>query len=259
MKNYLLILFVFVAIHARAQTPMQISGPDCNGISHDMFSELDAGKAVVVFFFMDACSSCPPVASAVQTMCNNVLASHPGLVTGYVMPYNNSTTCAATLNWVSSNSLPFYTPYDSGVVQVANYGGFGMPTVVLLGGKNSNRHVMFATLSFVASDTLTMRDSILNLLTPAAIHETADQQNGIRIYPNPVSDVLNVEMELSQAALLKIDLVDMFGRLVLSQAEQTSSGLIKKQWNTTALAAGRYMLRIQYDDQIINRSFYVSH
>jgi hypothetical protein len=38
-----------------AQTVSQISGPDCNGQNHDLYQELDAGKAVILHFFMSNC------------------------------------------------------------------------------------------------------------------------------------------------------------------------------------------------------------
>ena len=35
-----------------AQTVSQISGPDCNGKNHDLYQEFDAGKAVILHFFL---------------------------------------------------------------------------------------------------------------------------------------------------------------------------------------------------------------
>lgn len=132
------------------------------GFSHDLMSDLDSGKAVILHFFMPNCGSCPPPAQKIQKMANNLLKTYPGMVRAYVMPFNNSTTCATTSSWVSTNGLSLYVPYDSGAMQVANY-GWGMPTVVLLGGKN--HRIMFSTLSFSTSDTIMMRDSMIALFT----------------------------------------------------------------------------------------------
>ncbi len=171
------IALILTIVISKAQTVLPLNGADCNGNSHDLYTDLDAGKASVLFFFMPNCGTCPPVAKKVQTMVNNILATHPNSVTAYAMPYNNTTTCAYTSSWVSSNVLSLFMPYDSGAVQVAHYGGFGMPTVVLLGGKAPNQRVMFSTLSFMTSDTTIMRDSILALLGVS---------NGINTLPNNV-------------------------------------------------------------------------
>lgn len=161
---FLIIALMFTMMISKAQTVMQINGADCNGMNHDLYADLDSGKAVIVFFWMPSCGSCPPPAQKIQKMANNVMATYPNKVTAYAMPFNNSTSCATSASWTSTNSLPLFMPYDSGATQVANYGGFGMPTVVLLGGKAPNRRVMFSTLSFATSDTTIMRDSIINIL-----------------------------------------------------------------------------------------------
>jgi hypothetical protein len=43
---------------------------------------------------MPNCASCPPPAQKIQTMANNILANHPGVITAYAMPFNNTTTCS---------------------------------------------------------------------------------------------------------------------------------------------------------------------
>src|SRR5262245_48726751 len=100
------IIFLFILIAATkismAQTPLQISGDDCNGNPHDLYAELDAGKAAVLFFFMDNCGACPPPANAIQTMMTNITDVYPGMVTGYAFPYNDATTCTETINWCTN-------------------------------------------------------------------------------------------------------------------------------------------------------------
>ena len=57
-------------VTTNAQTAMQISGLDCYDNSMDMFADLDAGKAVILHFYMPDCGSCPPPATKIQTMAN---------------------------------------------------------------------------------------------------------------------------------------------------------------------------------------------
>jgi len=236
----------FYYFQTNAQTAMQLSGPDCNGINHDLFADLNSGKAVILHFFMPNCASCPPPAQKIQTMANNILANHPGVITAYAMPFNNTTTCAATASWVTSNNLSLYMPYDSGAIQVAHYGGFGMPTIVLLGG--ANHRVMFSTKSFNTSDTTEMRDSILALigaLPGTGVANLPSDIQSVKLYPNPTNTSSTVQLELKEATNLKIQLMDVTGKIVSTiLTASNATGKISKEINTSNLPAGIYVVKI---------------
>jgi hypothetical protein len=252
------IALMFVSTISKAQTAMQINGADCNGMNHDLFADLNAGKASVVFFFMPNCGTCPPVAQKIQTMVNNILISHPNMVTAYAMPYNNTTTCTYASSWVANNNLSLYMPYDSGAVQVANYGGFGMPTVVLLGG--TNHRVMFSTLSFTTSDTTIMRDSILALFAPAGINDIPSNINSIDVYPNPSSSLVNIAIDLKEQTNLQIEVLDLTGKLVATICnDKNQHGFVSKKYDTDALVSGMYSIRINANGKIANRKLNVVH
>ncbi|MBK7959466.1 MAG: T9SS type A sorting domain-containing protein [Bacteroidetes bacterium] len=231
-----------------AQTVMQLNGLDCNGVSHDLMSDLDSGKAVILHFFMPNCGSCPPPAQKIQKMANNLLKTYPGMVRAYVMPFNNSTTCATTSSWVSTNGLSLYVPYDSGAMQVANY-GWGMPTVVLLGGKN--HRIMFSTLSFSTSDTIMMRDSMIALFTKkadtvktSAIFSVNNANiNALNIYPNPAVNAISLNFNSNESGNLVISLTTLNGAVVKSYSEEKiSSGFYSKSMNLNGITKGNYLL-----------------
>ena len=261
MKKIILLLFVFFVVIkiSGAQTPLQITGNDCNGNSHDLFADLDAGKAVVVFFFMDACGSCPPPAQKIQAMANNVMTTYPGMVTGYVMPYINTTTCTATSNWVNNNSVPFYAPYDSGAYQVAYYGGFGMPSVVLLGGSGANRRVMFSTLSFATSDTTIIRDSILALLNTTGISDVQNSVFVFSVFPNPASDNIFVSISMKESSNLFIDVADISGKQVAIIFNEKQSGLLTRRFNVSGLSDGNYFVRLHANEKSVTQKITVTH
>ena len=245
-SRVLLTLITLFTVQAGfGQTVMQISGPDCNGNNHDLYADLDAGKAVILHFFMANCSSCPPPAQKIQAMANKILATYPGKITAYAMPFNNSVTCSYTSNWVGTNNLSLYAPYDSGAVQVANYGGFGMPTVVLLGGASPNRRVMFSTLSFMDSDTTIMRDSILALFATTALNEQPAQLTRLTVFPNPATDKLNIGFELKEASLVKMEITDLQGNQAVVLADSRfEAGAITRSFTLPELAAGNYLVRV---------------
>ncbi len=261
MKKTILlsITLMFVLTISKAQTAMQLSGMDCNGVSHDLFADLDAGKAVLLHFFMPNCGACPPPAQKIQAMANHILANHPGTITAYAMPFNNSSLCSYAATWVSSNNLSLYAPFDSGAAQVANYGGFGMPTVVLLGG--TDHRVMFSTLSFSTSDTTIMRDSIMALLgITSSINSVTDAISSFTIYPNPSADEINLNFVVKESGNLMIDIVDVTGRKVAEVMNKTvTPGTVTQTFHTTGLSNGNYFVRVNAKGIISNYKLNIIH
>ncbi len=258
--SFLAIALLFATTITKAQTAVDFYGMDCNGTMHNMFSELDAGKAVILHFYMPSCGSCPPPAQKIQSMANNILSSHPGTITAYAFPFENVTTCAYSSTWVSSNGLSLYSPMDSGASQVAYYGGFGMPTIVLLGG--TNHRVMFSTQAFSTSDTTIMRDSILALLgvSPSAVNDISETIQGVNLFPNPANHQLSIQIELSQQTNLLIDMIDITGRqIAVISDEKVSKGVHTKFYNTEALSNGIYSLRIKTNDKMVIKKLEVAH
>jgi hypothetical protein len=247
MKKILVpVITAFAAIllpffHQAQTTAMDFQGVDCNGNNVHLFSDLDAGKAVVLFYYMPNCGTCPPPAQQIQTMANTINSSHPGLVKAYAYPFQNSTTCSYSASWVTDNNLSLYTPMDSGAVQVAYYGGFGMPTVVLVGG--ANHDVLFVTQDYNSSDTTTIRDLILNTFTAS----TPESENihALNVFPNPANDWLQLTFTNATENETVIELVDLSGKTVLLQEKETlPSGLVSKELNVSELKPGFYLLRI---------------
>ncbi len=254
-------LMLAAAISNAQTTAMDFNTTDCSGSPVHLFSDLDAGKAVVLFYYMPSCGSCPPPAQKIQAMANNINAANPGKVKGYAFPFENTTTCTYSQTWVTSNSLPLYAAMDSGEASVAYYGGFGMPTVVLLGG--STHRVMFSTMSFSTSDTTIMRDSILLMLgitPPTAINEIHGNINSVDIYPNPASGNVTVSLDLKEQSNLLIDIVDMVGKQVaVISKEKNASGVLTRQFNTAILSNGVYTIGINVNGNNINRKLHVIH
>ncbi|HKR05289.1 MAG TPA: T9SS type A sorting domain-containing protein [Bacteroidia bacterium] len=250
---------MFAVTISKAQTnAMQLSGMDCDGNFHDLFADLDAGKAVLLHFFMPNCGACPPPAQKIEAMANNILTVHPGMITAYAMPFNNTTTCAATSSWVSTSGLTLYMPFDSGATQVAYYGGFGMPTVVLLGG--TNHRVMFSTLSFSTSDTTIMRDSILALLnSPTGIADLPGVVTSLEVFPNPATDNVTINLDLKGETALHIDITDISGKQIAVIMNEIRTGIVSKQFSTAALPNGNYLVRLQMNGKTVNRKLNISH
>ncbi len=254
-KNlFLSIALILSFTIAKAQTAYQFSGYDCKGKYVNLFQDLDSGKAVVLFYYMPSCGTCPPPASKIQAMTKKLSVKYPGKIKGYAFPFQNSTTCDYSSTWVSSNNLSeLYTPMDSGASHLAQYGGFGMPTVVLVGGKDHK--VLFSTLSFNTSDTSIMKSEILKLFgSSASAGNVSNPMSETSIYPNPINQTANVSIVLSEPTSLMIELLDVMGRPIkIINNDFQNSGLFSTQFSTSDLPNGISFIRIQTNNSSITK------
>jgi thiol-disulfide isomerase/thioredoxin len=261
ITTFVLALMFGLTISKAQTTAMQFSGTTCNGDAVDLFADLDAGKLVVLHFYMPSCGSCPPPAQKIKAMATNVNAHHPGMVKGYVFPFQNSTTCAAAASWVTNNGLSsIYTAMDSGAAHVAHYGGFGMPTVVLLGGGTAHR-VMFSTLNFNTSDTTIMRDSIMaqiNAMT-ASINDLPNTISAFNVFPNPATDNVSVTIDAKESSVVSLDIIDLNGKLVAAILNEKLNGISKKEFNVSSIANGNYLVRLQSNGKTTTQKLSVNH
>ncbi|MDC0204880.1 T9SS type A sorting domain-containing protein [Flavobacteriales bacterium] len=261
MKKILLVnaLVCFsVGIIFAQTTATDFTTDDCNGVSHNLFSELDAGNVIVISFVMP-CGPCEtyslPAYSAVQSFAT----SHPGRVHFYLADDYGTTACA-TLNNFASN-MPISTIFSSTDVIMTDYSdlGTGMPKVIVLGGsdhhiyynENDNK-INFPSVQTAISDAL---------LAPLGIEQSVSNKFKISTYPNPVNNVLNVSYTKNQSAIINFTIVDVLGKAVLKVEDNSSSlsGNLIKSINVSTLNNGNYFLKIYSESVVESIPFVVSH
>ncbi len=74
-----------------------------------------------------------------------------------------------------------------------------------------------------------------------------NQLSGVKAYPNPANEVMNVSYEFAKATTATISLTNMLGQTVLSQTIN-NAGYGAAKLNTTAVPAGIYLLTIESND-----------
>lgn len=78
--------------------------------------------------------------------------------------------------------------------------------------------------------------------------KTTDRQNTLtKLYPNPVSDVLNVQLQSNSRMQVSFVILDVAGKQVGVQQNVLSTGINDLQINCNNLAAGTYILRCRDD------------
>jgi hypothetical protein len=223
---------------------------DCNGISHNLFDELDNGNVIVIAWVMP----CPPCAtytipaySAVQSFAT----SNPGQVSFYLVDDFANTNCADIIQFGNANNMPLNTTFSSSNISMSDYGTNGMPKVVVLGGpdhtiflnKNDNK-INFAGVQGAINDALN---------APLGIEQAQESDFKLLTYPNPVNDIINVINTKAHSDKITYTIIDLLGKIVLHENKLTTS------IDVSSLNNGNYFLKVSSETSSESIPFIVNH
>jgi len=120
-----------------------------------------------------------------------------------------------------------------------------------LSGLGGGAAVVFASgfLSPAANDPafglwVTLPDGNTFPLDLLSSTDEATEIESLGVFPNPVSDRLNVKLELNTATELEVRLFDSFGRQVFRQPSTLATGSFSQQLLLADLPSGTYFLKI---------------
>ncbi len=262
MKRILLInaLVCFsIAINFAQTTATDFTADDCNGVTHNLFNDLDAGNIIVISWVMP-CGPCATYTLPAYAAVQSFASSHPGQVDFYLVDDYANTACPTLVNWGNSNSMPLNTAFSDIAISMSDYGSNGMPKVVVLGG--SDHHIYYNEndnkINFPAVQTA-ISDA---LSAPLAVEQSVSNELfEVSTYPNPVTNVLNVSYRRNQSAIINFSIVDVLGKVVLSIEDNSSSSTEKliKSINVSTLNNGNYFLKISSEIIVESIPFVVSH
>jgi hypothetical protein len=82
------------------------------------------------------------------------------------------------------------------------------------------------------------------------------QGNGVKVYPNPVTDILNVELFGDGSRGFRIDLINISGTIVNTERMVFTDPFWQiQQLSVSQLSKGLYFVRIVSNDGLISRTF----
>lgn len=209
------IISVFAAFYLLSATYSQTTATDfttndCAGFSHNLFSELDAGKIIVVAFVMP-CGSCAAPSLAAYNAVQSYSSSNPGTVLFYLVDDVANTSCSTLTSWGNSIPMPNATTFSSSSFTMSQYGTAGMPKIIVLGG--TNHGVAYNQNSGVTTSGI--QTVINNLLASASVNEDKNSKiSNMKVIPNPVKGNLNIEYNLDNTTSVQIEIFSVTGELV---------------------------------------------
>ena len=108
MKKLLLVLFTIVTTNLSFSqtTALDFTVMACdNSGPHHLFSDLNAGKVVIIEYFMTNCSPCISAGQTLESMKSDLLSQYPGKIKSYAFGFSDTYSCSTILNWCSTNRI----------------------------------------------------------------------------------------------------------------------------------------------------------
>lgn len=195
-------------------TATDFTASDCSSGSHTLFTELNAGKIVVLVWVMP-CGACISDAKAAYDAAQSFATSNPGKVLYWMSDDAGNSTCSSLSSWASTNSIGptnltvFGNTGNS--LNEANYGGSGMPHVVVIGG--SDHHIYLNKISS-SGDGAAITTAINSALAATGVPQVANLNNGLNLFPNPAKNKISISYTLENAASVTLEVIDVAGKIV---------------------------------------------
>ena len=218
---------------------------DCAGVSHNLFSELDAGKIIVIGWTMP-CATCAGPLLGVHNSVLNYYFTNPGVVEYWLTDDFANTSCATVEGWSNANGITNAIYFSSSELNMYDYGSAGMPKVVVLGcadhkvfyNQNDTPNEHDATIAIDAA----LAD-IASGCTDLGLNEEASLF-GLLCYPNPANSVLNVAFTSLPSINSLLEVYSINGTLLKSIPLLQLSSSQEFQVNISEFVDGIYLLKI---------------
>lgn len=239
-KTLLTLLSAITASCSFATMATDFTANDCASNSHNLFTELAAGKVVVITWVMP-CGACITGASNAS---NAVIAvGNPNVVFYLVDDYAN-TNCASLNSWASTNSITYNASFSNSTIMMSSYGSTGMPKTVVIGPN----HFVSYNVSGAGSQTA-IQTAINNSLT--GVNEEPKADLGLNLFPNPATSSTKLTYTLTKKAEVSIVVMNELGEKVntVSLGSQ-SAGKQEYELNIEKLSAGVYFIKLRAGEAV---------
>jgi hypothetical protein len=203
------VLLGVIAIAGIAQTAPNFTCNDCKGDPHDLYTELDAGKVIVLCWVMP-CGACVGPTLTTYNVVESYQANYPNTVFMYLADDFANTNCVSLNSWAAGIGIVNATLFSNSAIDMNDYGGPGMPKIVVVAG--ADHQVLYNTNNTVNATLL--QNAIDSALNSTAIVEPGKENVSFSVNPNPVTGISTLAFNLQEDAIVECDLMDITGKQV---------------------------------------------
>lgn len=259
-KSLSFILFSALNFFVFSQTTAtNFTCDDCHGVSHDLFTELDSEKVIVIAWVMP-CGGCISGALAGHTAAESFATSNPGQVLFYLVDDYGNTPCNSLGTWGNTNGMTNAVLFSNPLIKMSDYGGAGMPKVVVLGGAN---HTVYYNKNNSAISQAEITAAISLALAVNSVDEIKNTKEELVVYPNPGNNVVSLNIEslgISKNKEITIVLKNILGEEILVIFKgQLAANQELIQFNTAELSNGNYFIHFSGTESLVTSKIVVSH
>lgn len=256
MKKILITAFAILSLYAKAQTVApDFTINDCSGTNHDLYTELDAGKVVVIVFVMPCASCIGPALSAFNEV-QNYAVSNPGRVVMYISDDLGTTSCATLTSWINTNGMTGTPGFSNTALKEADYGPGGMPKIVVIAG--TNHDVIFTENGGL---NVTNFNNAINQGLVAGINVISTADFKMNLFPCPVAkEKTTITYALPDASDVTFEIYNAIGSMVKTiNIGKQAAGKHESVLEIDTLANGVYFIRLNSGGVSQVLRFTVSH
>lgn len=229
---------------ANAQVAVNFTCDDCNGVTHDLFTELDTGNVIVLLWVMP-CISCIVPAQTTHSTVLGFQSEHPNKVFMYLCDDFADTDCTSLGDWATTNGVTNTTNFSDASIKMTDYGFNEMNKVVVIGGLDHT--VYYRADNVVNADELAVaiQTAIDESPTSVFIVNGATPFSAM-LYPNPAGPMAHLIIDSDRDTEMEITVSNELGQKISQIFDgPVLTGETIFKINTTAWGPGIYLVNIE--------------
>jgi len=243
MKKTLLFVFTCLLLSLSfAQTATNFTCDDCSGTNHDLFTELNAGKVIVLCWVMP-CGSCVGPSLTTSNVVESFATSYPDKVFMYLVDDFANTSCTSLNSWANNNNIHPASVFSNSSIKMSDYGSQGMPKVVVVADVN---HAVFYNANDIVNASA-LQEAINTAITSTTTRIAEDKTafSSLEFFPNPSSTRSSIIFSLDKSSDIKVEILDQLGKSVYEMnLDSLSAGENKIEISTAELSNGIYFVKL---------------
>lgn len=236
IKRFVCVVTFIMAMDCSAQSAVDFSFTDLNGVGHNLFQELDKGNTIVLDFFFVDCKPCQKLTPGMVNMYNEYVSQSKKIIVFGISDRDGNSKLSVfedDFN-VSYSSCGVDGGGDSITdLYKARFNFQGWPTYAVI---CPNREVYWNLER--DSSFLELRDAIDSCAQRVDM-DVKREELSFEIYPNPAHDVISINVP--NAPYFEVNIFSLEGKELLTKKSKTS----ELKMDIKALNPGIYPVQIK--------------
>lgn len=252
-KYFLTILIVLgcTSVVIAQTTAPNFTTNDCEGISHDLYTELDEGKVVIIAWVMP-CGACIGSSLTAYNVSQSYVDANPGRIAYYLVDDYGNTDCTTLTNWGNTNGIgPNLEAFSTTDITMTDFGSIGMPKVVIMGGPDHT--IYFNENGYEAGNVGALEEGINLALAGEVVLgiNNSVNESDLQVTAVVISSGILLSYELPYSGNVSAEIFNVQGQMMkMFPNEIKSAGIQETTFQIGDLPHGIYFLKFKFEQQV---------